>query len=141
MSVSDILERATPRALVVDTCVDSRNLARAVLRLVGFQADVVASDIDAIELFATQGYALVLLDGESSSPRAFDLTRTLRRCEQTLRRAPAAIVVVSAVPSPSEARRLLRAGAVALLPKPIRLARVRAEVGRWLALARQINGE
>ena len=105
------------RLLLVDDDAVTREIAVAMLRTQGYDADVAESGAAAIELFQRTAYDAVLLDVNLADMSGYDVAVRLRQSEAGRRRTP--VLIVSASTFDDDRARLREAGIDGCIGKPL----------------------
>lgn len=102
------------------------------LGLLGLAADVASDGVEALALFGSGEYSLVLTDLHMPNMDGYDLTEAIRAIEEESdgRRTP--IIAVTANALKDEERRCLALGMDAYLSKPLELNRLQEMLDIWL---------
>ncbi|CAN5193685.1 hypothetical protein BH11PSE10_BH11PSE10_15640 [soil metagenome] len=139
------LNTSAPRLSVEDACLQCRLLLIAeddevnqlvILRqaeMLGYAAEIAADGAQALSMWQTGRYALLLTDLHMPVVDGYTLTRTIRAMEAArpdARRTP--ILALTANALSGEAARAVTAGMDDYLTKPLRLHTLRAALARWL---------
>lgn len=125
------LAAGSKRALVVDDTAMNRQLARILLAKRGWQVDEAHDGAQALDAYARQRYAMVLMDCMMPGMDGYEATRRLRAWEasQGLPRTP--VIALTANAADGERERCLAAGADDYLAKPFTAAGFAESIGRW----------
>jgi two-component system sensor histidine kinase/response regulator len=116
--------------LVVEDNPVSRRVAEAMLRDLGFQADVVVDGAEAVKAATVTSYRAILMDCAIPVLDGYEATLEIRRQEGVLRRTPIIAVTSSAVSSNQE--RCMAAGMDDYLAKPLRSFSLAAVLAHWV---------
>jgi signal transduction histidine kinase/DNA-binding response OmpR family regulator len=119
------------RILVAEDNPVNQQLARAMLKRFGYQADVAGNGQEAVDGVMTVSYDLVLMDCQMPVMDGFEATRIIREREGTKRHT--CIIAVTANAMEGDRERCLAAGMDDYLPKPFRANDLRHVLSRWLA--------
>jgi CheY-like chemotaxis protein len=123
-------ETTNKQILVVEDNVVNQKVAVGQLRNLGYDADVVGSGTEALEVIGSQSYDLILLDCQMPDIDGYDVARTIRSTESDGRRVP--IVAMTAHVMDGEREKCLAAGMDDFLTKPVTMQRLGAVLVRWL---------
>jgi CheY-like chemotaxis protein len=130
---ADAMEGAPPpahaRILVAEDNPVNQQLARAMLKRFGYQADVVGNGQEAVEAVLTVPYDLVLMDCQMPVMDGFEATRVIRERE---RGRHTCIVAVTANAMEGDRQRCLAAGMDDYVAKPFRAEDIRKMLERRL---------
>jgi two-component system cell cycle response regulator DivK len=119
---------AVPLVLIVDDNERNRKLARDVLRAAGLETVEAASGREGVDLAAESLPDLILLDLQLPDMDGTDVARELREGARTAR---IPVVALSARPYVGDRDRLLAAGFVGYLEKPIDVGEFPEQVLRY----------
>ena len=100
------------------------------LRLIGLAADVAADGREALTLWRTGDFALLLTDLHMRQMDGYALATAIRAEEVAGHRTP--IIALTANALRDEEQRCLAVGIDAYLTKPVRLAQLKASIEAWL---------
>ncbi|WP_422002396.1 ATP-binding protein [Reyranella sp.] len=120
--------------LVDDNAVNRKVLARQ-LELAGAAADTAAGGEEALALWRTGAYDLVLADLQMPGMDGFELARRIRAAEAATGRARVPILAVTASAHEDEEQRSRAAGMDGFVTKPIGIDQLRAVLAPWLPRA------
>lgn len=121
-----------PRVLLVEDNDVNRRLAGSFLAGLDCEVSTATNGREAVDLYATQDFSLVLMDCLMPEMDGFEATRAIRAREQDSgRRCP--IVALTANAMPGDRRRCLAAGMDDFLSKPFRKADLQLMLRRWVA--------
>jgi CheY-like chemotaxis protein len=109
----------------------NQQLARAMLKRFGYQADVAGNGQEAVDGVMAVSYDLVLMDCQMPVMDGFEATRIIREREGDARHTR--IIAVTANAMEGDRERCLAAGMDDYLPKPFRAADLKRVLARWLA--------
>jgi two-component system sensor histidine kinase/response regulator len=116
--------------LVVEDNAVSRRVAEALLRDLGFQADVVSDGAEAVRAATVTSYRAILMDCQIPVLDGYEATLEIRRQEGVLRRTPIIAVTSSAISSNQE--RCMAAGMDDYLSKPLQSLALAAVLAHWV---------
>ena len=111
----------------------NRDVMREQLQLLGFASESAEDGMDALEMWRSGRYALLLTDCHMPHMDGFALAAAIRDLESPGQRFP--IIAVTANAMQGQASRCLRAGMDDYLSKPLRLDSLRSMLGKWLPQA------
>ena len=120
-----------PRVLLAEDNSVNQLVAVRLLERQGCQVDVAANGRDAVQLYATRTYDLVLMDCYMPEMDGFEATVRMREFDRGSTRTP--IVALTASVLDSDRLRCVEAGMDEVLAKPIEPAVLAATVRRWTA--------
>jgi CheY-like chemotaxis protein len=122
------------RILLVEDSTMNAEMTRAVLETQAYEVAIAPDGGRAMELFASESFALVLMDVQVPVIDGLEATRRLRALEATQRRRRTSVVALTSSARDSDVRACIRAGMDAHLTKPVdasRLLSVVAALARW----------
>ena len=122
--------------LVVEDNVVNQKVAVGQLRSLGYDADVVGSGAEAIEIIGKQPYDLILLDCQMPDIDGYDVARTIRSMESGKPRIP--IVAMTAHTMPGEREKCIAAGMDDYLAKPVSIQRLSSVLVRWVGAREEV---
>jgi PAS domain S-box-containing protein len=124
-----------PIVLVVDDHPVNQEVLVRQLELLGIESDTAADGAEALDMWGSRPYAVVLADIHMPRMDGYEMARRLRAIEAE-RHAGARIpiVAVTANAMKGEEERCLAAGMDAYLVKPVNIDLLRATLVRWLAI-------
>jgi len=114
-------ERA--RVLIVDDTPEVRAFVSEALRTFGYEVHTAAGANEALGLMARARFELLLCDLRLSGVRGTELVEKVRRLDPEL-----AVIILTGVPSDDHDVRRLRENGIAVLHKPVQLARLHTAV-------------
>lgn len=117
-------------ALVIEDDLVNQRVAKMMLENMGCIVDVASSGEEAVALFETRVYDLVLVDCRMSGMDGYQTTAALRKMEAGERHTP--IVAVSADTSDGVRERCLAAGMDTYIAKPVHAEDLQYEIERLL---------
>ena len=100
------------------------------LALLGYSAEMAGNGAEALEMWRSGRYALLLADMHMPEMDGYTLTRTIRMEEAGRKRIP--IVALTANALKGEARSTREAGMDAYLTKPVQLHLLREALEQWI---------
>jgi CheY-like chemotaxis protein/anti-sigma regulatory factor (Ser/Thr protein kinase) len=124
------------RILVAEDNVVNREVALALLRKLGYEAEAVKNGIEVITEVERGGYDLVLMDCEMPVMDGFEATRRIR--ESLRPNIP--IIALTANAMTDDRSRCLREGMNDYLAKPVDLGRLEDVLDRWLGSSGEMDG-
>jgi len=129
-------EKVGGRVLVVDDNSVNRKILARQLELAGASTDAAAGGEEALELWRTGRYDLVLADLQMPTMDGFELARRIRSSEAAEHRERTPIVAVTAGAFEDQERKSRAVGMDGLITKPIGIEQLRATLDVWLKDAR-----
>ena len=130
------LERIGGRVLVVDDNSVNRKILARQLELAGASTDAAAGGEEALDLWRTGNYDLVLADLQMPSMDGFELARRIRENERVERRVRTPILAVTASALEDQEQKSRAVGMDGLITKPVGIEQLRATLDVWLKDAR-----
>jgi CheY-like chemotaxis protein len=121
-----------PRVLVAEDNPVNQRVAVRMLERLGLGADVASDGHEAVQSYARQPYAAILMDCQMPELDGFEATAQIRAREGTGRRTP--IVAMTASAMRGDRERCLEAGMDDYISKPITIESLSAVLERWLSL-------
>jgi PAS domain S-box-containing protein len=113
----------------------NRDVMTAQLRLLGYASEVAVDGVQALAMWRTGRYALLLTDCHMPHMDGFELTEAIRQAEAKGKRLP--IVAITANAMQGEAERCRARGMDDYLSKPLRMVELAPMLQKWLPLATQ----
>jgi signal transduction histidine kinase/CheY-like chemotaxis protein len=133
---SSSIERIGGRVLVVDDNSVNRKILARQLELAGASTDAAAGGEEALDLWRTGNYDLVLADLQMPSMDGFELARRIRENERIERRGRTPILAVTASALEDQEQKSRAVGMDGLITKPVGIEQLRATLDVWLKDAR-----
>ena len=125
-------ERVGGRVLVVDDNSVNRKILARQLELAGASTDAAAGGEEALELWRTGNYDLVLADLQMPSMDGFELARRIRENERIDRRERTPILAVTASALEDQEQKSRAVGMDGFITKPVGIEQLRATLDVWL---------
>ena len=122
------------KVLVVDDHPVNREVLTRQLAILGVDADSAVDGEEALAMWQSGDYALVLADIHMPKIDGYELTRQIRAIEAQRGAARTPIVAVTANVMKGEEQRCLTVGMDAYLGKPISIDRLQVTLQRWLSV-------
>jgi CheY-like chemotaxis protein len=124
------VSNADREILLVEDNLSNQQLARRLLGELGYQVDVAANGIEAVEKVLTHTYAAVLMDCNMPLMGSIEATQLIRGREGSGSRLP--IIALTPYARENERRRCMAAGMDDHVAKPIQLDDLRTVLERWV---------
>ncbi|MBP9903995.1 MAG: CHASE domain-containing protein [Rhodoferax sp.] len=121
-----------PLVLLAEDNETNRDVLREQLRRLGYRSDTANDGVEALQMWQSGHYALLLTDCHMPRMDGFTLTTAIRQAEAPGQHA--IIIAVTANAMAGEAQRCLAHGMDDFLPKPLRMAELQSMLARWLPL-------
>jgi CheY-like chemotaxis protein len=124
---SDILKlSAGRRCLLVEDNVINQKVTTAILRKLGYDVDIAENGRIAVDMIDRYSYNIVFMDCQMPVMDGYNATRELRS-----RNVSTPIIGVTANAMEDDRDKCLRAGMDDYLPKPVKIASIKALLQRW----------
>ncbi len=120
-----------PRVLVVEDGPTNQIIVRAMLERAGYQVDIAANGLAAVEAVEAQRYRAVLMDLRMPIVDGLEATRQIR--ERRYRHGQVPIIALTANVTDADRRRCFEAGMNDFLAKPINRDKLLERLGVWCA--------
>lgn len=139
-TIDDLVDR-TPlpmpsgeRILIAEDHPVNLMLIQRQLSLLGYPADIAHDGMEALELWKSGRYALVLADCHMPYMDGYQLAREIRRLEkERLTKRPVPIIACTANARASDSALCYEAGMNDYLPKPISLSGLQTKIKQWIS--------
>jgi PAS domain S-box-containing protein len=125
------------KLLLAEDNLVNQHVALAVLKKLGFTADVAANGQEAVDAALERSYDLILMDCQMPEMDGFQATRAIREREGAGRRVP--ILAMTANAMQGDRERCIESGMDDYIPKPVGIAALRDALQRWLPLGSAIT--
>ena len=120
------------RVLVVDDNSVNRKILARQLELAGTSADMAAGGEEALAMWRSRSYDLMLADLQMPDMDGFELARRIRQGEASTGSARLPILAVTASALESEEERSRESGMDGFITKPVGIEQLKATLGVWL---------
>ena len=124
--------RAHQLILLAEDNETNREVMMEQLRLLGYTAEIATDGAQALQMWRSGRYALLLTDCHMPNMDGFELTAAIRQAELPGTRLP--IVAITANAMQGEAQRCREQGMDDFLSKPLRLRELKPMLDKWLPL-------
>lgn len=126
--------------LLVDDHPVNRMLLLRQVRTLGYAAQTADDGNQALEMWKSARFGLVITDCHMPRMDGYDLARSIREVERSTGRERVPIIACTANALQGEAESCLAAGMDDFLVKPVELAQLIEKLDQWLPLARATQG-
>jgi PAS domain S-box-containing protein len=117
--------------LVAEDQISNQEVIRRQLNRLGYACEIAKDGMEALKMWRSKPYALLLTDCHMPHMDGFGLTAAVRNLEKNSNsRAP--IIAITANVLQGEAERCLASGMDGFLPKPVDLKTLRAALEKWI---------
>ncbi|MFZ2471013.1 MAG: PAS domain-containing protein [Methanothrix sp.] len=120
------------RILVAEDNHVNQSVARAMIRRLGYQVDIVANGQETIEALRLIPYDLVLMDCQMPEMDGFEATSLIRRAESRVLNCNIPIIAMTASAMKGDKERCLQAGMNDFIAKPVRMNELERMLAAWL---------
>jgi len=131
VAIIDGLDEARPHLLIAEDNLVNQQLMGAQLELLGYSADYAENGIQALKLWKSGDYQLLLTDIRMPEMDGYELIGQIRALESNRSASP--IIAVTANAMESDVRRCLDTGANDVISKPFTLEELRQVLEKWSA--------
>ncbi|MCX6673700.1 MAG: PAS domain S-box protein, partial [Methanothrix sp.] len=122
------------RILVAEDNPVNQRVAQALLRKMGFQADVVANGLEAVNALQIIPYDLVLMDCQMPEMDGFEATCIIRQQGSKALNPCIPIIAMTALVMQGDRERCIQAGMNDFIAKPVQQRELAKMLARWLAI-------
>jgi PAS domain S-box-containing protein len=126
------LRRTSAKVLVAEDNIVNQEVALAILRKLGLQANAVENGEEAIETLRGERYDLVLMDVEMPEIDGLEATRRIRDPQSAVRNHQIPIIAMTAAAMQGDRERCLEAGMNAYVTKPVSPKALVEALNAWL---------
>ena len=130
-SVEDALAQGR-LILVAEDHVSNQEVVRRQLNRLGYACELAEDGVQALRMWRSKKYALLLTDCHMPNMDGFNLTAAIRHDEEKTGEKHKPIIAVTANVLQGEAERCLAAGMDGFLPKPVDLKTLGAVLDKWI---------
>ena len=124
--------RVRAHVLVAEDNQINQKVAVRMLERLGYQADVAANGLEALEALSRVRYAAVLMDVQMPEMDGYEATAEIRRLEEGQdRRTP--VIAMTANAMQGDRKETLEAGMDDYVPKPVKAEELEAVLDRWVS--------
>ena len=121
------------RILLAEDNTINQRVARAMLRKMGLQADIVANGQEVIRELQSIPYDLILMDCQMPDIDGFEATRLIRRGASEVLNPGVPIIAMTASTMQGDRERCINAGMSDFIAKPVQMGELMNILARWLA--------
>jgi CheY-like chemotaxis protein len=125
------------RILLAEDNSVNQKVARAMLKKLGCQTDVVANGLEAVKALQAVFYDLVLMDCQMPEMDGFEATRAIRQKESAACSPSIPIIAMTASAMQADREKCLQAGMSDFIAKPVQSEELAEMLARWLAISRR----
>lgn len=125
--------RARKRILLAEDNPANQRVGREMLELLGYSVTLAADGHQAVELWKSGQFGLVLMDCQMPNLDGFAATRRIRDCERNEQRVHVPIIAMTANAMQGDRESCLEAGMDDYISKPFRIADLQRMLEFWLA--------
>ncbi len=130
-------ERYPLRLLVAEDNQVNQLLVRKVLAKLGYDCDLVANGIEAVEACARKSYDLVLMDIQMPEMDGVEATVRIQAASREAEDEPPLVIALTANVLPEDRKLYMERGMLDMVPKPYSLNNLRAAIEKAGPLARR----
>jgi CheY-like chemotaxis protein len=127
------------RILVAEDNPINQKVAQAMLKKIGFRADVVANGQEAINALRIIPYDLVLMDCQMPEMDGFEATRSIRREGSKVPNPKIPIIAMTAFTMRGDRDKCIQAGMDDFIAKPVQQKELAEMLARWLAITKAVD--
>lgn len=127
------------KILVVEDNLTSQTVAQALLKKLGYLADIVSTGEAAIDALRTFPYDLVLMDCQMPEMDGYETTRLIRRRQTGVLKPDIPVIAMTAYTLANDPSKYLDAGMNDYLAKPVQLNALADMLSRWLLRTNDIE--
>ena len=127
-----LCEIRNARILLAEDNATSREVAAAMLKKLGYTADLVTNGVEALQALRERDYGLVLMDCGMPEMDGYEATRRIRGQQAAARDPDIPIIAITADAMSGDREKCLQAGMSDYLPKPVEPRQLAAILQKWL---------
>ena len=132
--------RRRAHVLVAEDNQVNQKVAERMLERLGYQSDVAANGLEALEALSRVRYAAVLMDVQMPEMDGYEATAEIRRIEEGQdRRTP--VIAMTANAMQGDREEALEAGMDDYVPKPVKAEELEAVLERWVSKPHEVAGQ
>ena len=117
------------RVLVTEDNIVNQKVAVRQLEKLGYESDVAANGLEALEAMKRWPYDLVLMDCQMPEMDGYQATAEIRKAEQDQRHTP--VVAMTADALQGDREKCIAAGMDGYIPKPVRIEQLAQTLAQW----------
>jgi signal transduction histidine kinase/CheY-like chemotaxis protein/HPt (histidine-containing phosphotransfer) domain-containing protein len=126
------MDASSERILLAEDNVINQQVVKHLLKMLGFDVDIVSNGLEAVKAMEQVRYDLVLMDCQMPEMDGYEATAIIRDAQSRVLDHRTPIIAVTAHAMEADKEKCLKAGMDDYLPKPIRLGDLRKKIWRWL---------
>jgi CheY-like chemotaxis protein len=127
------------RILVAEDNPVNQKVAQAMMRKMGFRADVMANGQEAVNALQTIPYDLVLMDCHMPEMDGFEATRCIRQQGSKALNPRIPIIAMTASTMQGDREKCIQVGMNDFIAKPVQIKELAEMLARWLAITTNDN--
>nr|WP_315485951.1 PAS domain S-box protein [uncultured Undibacterium sp.] len=136
-AASERFGMAQPLILLAEDNETNREVLMEQLKILGYRAEAAVDGMEALSMWRSGRYSLLLTDCHMPKMDGFELTASIRKDEGTSKHSP--IIAITANAMHGEAERCRQRGMDDYLSKPLRLHELASKLQQWLPVSLSIS--
>jgi signal transduction histidine kinase/ligand-binding sensor domain-containing protein/CheY-like chemotaxis protein/HPt (histidine-containing phosphotransfer) domain-containing protein len=116
------------RILIAEDVETNQRIARAMIQMLGYKADIASNGIEAVDLFTNGEYCLIFMDCQMPILDGYGATKKIREIERENNLAAIPIVALTAGTSHEERKKCTDSGMTGYLAKPFSVGDLESEI-------------
>lgn len=125
----ELVRKSHSRILIVEDNPVNQELTTLQLRKLGFEPDVSANGLEALEAVDNQTYSLIFMDCQMPEMDGFTATKEIRKRERNVKHVP--IIGLTANAMEGDRKKCLSAGMDDYLSKPVKIEKLTKMIQKW----------